>query len=94
MRAATVLLCNSCASLAGLVLCFIACFILLVITPLVSGLGFDLAAPFGIANFQNGGPESRIIVLIECIVLLSHSLLNITIEIRESQQSAQCPIMC
>jgi len=35
MRAATVvLLCNSCASLAGLVLCFIACFILLVIAPL------------------------------------------------------------
>jgi len=27
-------LCNSCASLAGLVLCFIACFILLVIAPL------------------------------------------------------------
>jgi len=27
-------LCNSCASLAGLVLCFIACFILLVIGPL------------------------------------------------------------
>jgi len=27
--------CNSCASLAGLVLCFIACFILLVIAPLV-----------------------------------------------------------
>jgi len=27
-------LCNSCASLAGLVLCFIACFILLVIVPL------------------------------------------------------------
>jgi len=27
---------NSCASLAGLVLCFIACFILLVITPLNS----------------------------------------------------------
>jgi len=26
--------CNSCASLAGLVLCFIACFILLVIAPL------------------------------------------------------------
>ena len=26
--------CNSCASLAGLVLCFITCFILLVITPL------------------------------------------------------------
>ena len=25
--------CNSCASLAGLVLCFIACFILLVIAP-------------------------------------------------------------
>jgi len=25
--------CNSCASLAGLILCFIACFILLVITP-------------------------------------------------------------
>jgi len=36
MRAATVVqqLCNSCASLAGLVLCFIACFILLVIAPL------------------------------------------------------------
>jgi len=28
-------LCNSCASLAGPVLCFIACFILLVIAPLV-----------------------------------------------------------
>jgi len=28
--------CNSCASLAGLVLCFIACFILLVIAPLVA----------------------------------------------------------
>jgi len=28
--------CNSCASLAGLVLCFIACFIVLVIAPLVS----------------------------------------------------------
>ena len=27
-------LCNSCASLAGLVLCFVACFILLVIAPL------------------------------------------------------------
>ena len=27
--------CNSCASLAGLVLCFIACFILLVIAPLL-----------------------------------------------------------
>jgi len=27
--------CNSCASLAGLVLSFIACFILLVITPLL-----------------------------------------------------------
>ena len=27
--------CNSCASLAGLVLCFIACFILLVIAPLM-----------------------------------------------------------
>jgi len=26
--------CNSCASLSGLVLCFIACFILLVIAPL------------------------------------------------------------
>ena len=26
--------CNSCANLAGLVLCFIACFILLVIAPL------------------------------------------------------------
>ena len=26
--------CNSCASLAGLVLCFIACFVLLVIAPL------------------------------------------------------------
>ena len=32
--------CNSCASLAGLVLCFIACFILLVIAP----LGFHLIA--------------------------------------------------
>jgi len=28
--------CNSCASLAGLLLCFIACFILLVIAPLQS----------------------------------------------------------
>jgi len=28
-------LCNSCASLAGLVLCFIACFVLLVIAPLL-----------------------------------------------------------
>jgi len=28
--------CNSCASLAGLVLCFIACFVLLVIAPLTS----------------------------------------------------------
>jgi len=27
--------CNSCANLAGLVLCFIACFILLVIAPFV-----------------------------------------------------------
>ena len=37
MRAATVVqqLCNSCASLAGLVLSFIACFILFVIAPLV-----------------------------------------------------------
>jgi len=37
MRAATVVqqLCNSCASLAGLVLCFIACFILLVIASLL-----------------------------------------------------------
>jgi len=25
--------CNSCASLAGLVLCFVACFVLLVIAP-------------------------------------------------------------
>jgi len=32
--------CNSCASLAGLVLYFIACFILLVITPLATD--FDL----------------------------------------------------
>ena len=30
--------CNSCASLAGLVLCFIACFILLVIAPLTYGI--------------------------------------------------------
>ena len=34
MTAATVELCNSCASLAGLVLWFLACFILLVIAPL------------------------------------------------------------
>jgi len=30
--------CNSCASLAGLVLSFIACFILLVIAPLISNI--------------------------------------------------------
>ena len=30
---------NSCASLAGLVLCFLACFILLVIAPLENGNG-------------------------------------------------------
>jgi len=43
MRAATVV--NSCASLAGLVLYFIACFILLVIAPLVvvGGLAETLA---------------------------------------------------
>ena len=29
-------MCNGCASLAGLVLCFIACFILLVIAPLIT----------------------------------------------------------
>jgi len=34
-RAATQQLCNSCASLSGLVLSFIACFILLVIAPLL-----------------------------------------------------------
>ena len=34
--------CNSCASLAGLVLCFIACFILLVISPLVSDVRVGL----------------------------------------------------
>jgi len=28
--------CNSCASLAGLVLCFTACFVLLVVTPLTN----------------------------------------------------------
>jgi len=41
MRAATVVqqLCNSCASLAGLVLSFIACFILLVIAPYSAELG-------------------------------------------------------
>jgi len=32
-------LCNSCASLAGLVLCFIAYFILLVIAPLATAVG-------------------------------------------------------
>ena len=37
--------CNSCASLAGLVLCFIACFILLVIAPLGS-LDKPLIMPF------------------------------------------------
>jgi len=34
--------CNSCASLAGLVLCFIACFILLVIAPLYKRPQLDL----------------------------------------------------
>jgi len=37
--------CNSCASLAGLVLCFIACFILLVIAPLFFLVVVAEAAP-------------------------------------------------
>ena len=36
--------CNSCASLAGLVLCFIACFILLVIAPLPIQCRFRLSS--------------------------------------------------
>jgi len=43
MRAASLQqLCNSCARLAGLVWCFIACFILLVIAPLQSVVFFQL----------------------------------------------------
>ena len=34
--------CNSCASVAGLVLCFIACFILLLIAPSVKGRNDEL----------------------------------------------------
>ena len=44
--------CNSCASLAGLVLCFIACFILLVIAPLDT---FSTSA--GTSHFS--GPVAR-----------------------------------
>ena len=48
IRAATVL-CNSCSSFAELVLCFIACFILLVIAPL-NGDARGLYTAFGVAT--------------------------------------------
>jgi len=43
--------CNSCASLAGLVLSFIACFILLVIAPLMS---INMLQCFGDFSLENG----------------------------------------
>ena len=52
--------CNSCASLAGLVLCFIACFILLVIAPLaVTSLDWlrDTSDPHETLRHQFCGAE-------------------------------------
>jgi len=61
MRAATVVQqsCNSCASHAGLVLSFIACFILLVIAPLLTYLAYWVIRPcvmYRPWNASNAGP--------------------------------------
>jgi len=58
--------CNSCAGLAGLVLCFIVCFILLVIAPLMIAVRLCLSACVGkkadantVSCFSTSPPTDR-----------------------------------
>ena len=52
--------CNSCASLAGLVLCFVACFILLVIAPLRTDLYKDSVSPSRPLKFMRAAVSADI----------------------------------
>jgi len=58
---------NSCASLAGLVLCFIACFILLVIAPILDDLG---------PRCPTAGLQHRLCVLcwVACLLVMGKSI--------------------
>jgi len=70
MRAATVV--HLCASLAGLVLSFIACFILLVIAPLAVLFGLLLRSGYHIfRSGRNGFPSVTNVVLLVVLVVIS-----------------------